>query len=328
MKCLKCEKDNDDTSEYCVACEAPLLAQPTTIDTSPPISESDSSLADTSMAGSDFSEKKTFWRKIVGFRSKTRWMVLASLVCGLIIIAVIVLKSNLYQSAGQNTVAVAKMYQEADGFLKGKNYGKAQQVLNDLIQRYPDSSEAAQAKAILTQIDTVVRQEEEAKAQEAAIKKAKQSAALSMMRSRYDEAKNVTWYHASSTTQYRNDTDFYIYIGKYNTGNIELKFRIQFCNDNWINIKRYVIKADEQTFAIIPNSSDIKREALGGIYVESMDVLLDADKCKVVKAVAASNKTILRVEGDKYYKDRVISAEEKNAIQNILLAYEALGGTN
>ena len=336
MKCLKCGKDNDDISEYCADCKAPLIAQETIADTldesdSIPMDtssddESDSILLDTS---SDVIEKKPLWRNILGFRSRTRWkMVLASLTYGLIIIAIIVLTSNLYKPADQNTVAAAKMYQEAEELLKGKNYSKAQQVLSDLIHRYPNSSAAVQANTMLTQIDIAVRQEEAAKAQEAAIKKAKQDAALSTMRSKYDEAKKVMWYHASSTTQYLNDTDFYIYIGKENTGNLWLRFRIQFCNDNWINIKKYIIIADEQTFVFIPNSAEIKREGVAGKNVtEWIDVSLDPDKSKVVKAVAMSNKALLRVEGDKYYKERIITVEEKTAIQNVLLAYEALGGT-
>lgn len=54
--------------------------------------------------------------------------------------------------------------------------------------------------------------------------------------------------------------------------------------------------------------------------------LMDNRLYNIVKDVINSKAVKLRYNGKQYYKDRTISTKEKQGLQNILDAYEALGG--
>lgn len=53
---------------------------------------------------------------------------------------------------------------------------------------------------------------------------------------------------------------------------------------------------------------------------------MNNDLYAIVKAIINSKTAIIRHHGQQYNKDREITSNEKKALQNILDAYEALGG--
>ena len=46
----------------------------------------------------------------------------------------------------------------------------------------------------------------------------------------------------------------------------------------------------------------------------------------LMKRIIASKKTVMRMEGSKYYKDVTISSTQKKAMQRVLTLYAGLGG--
>jgi hypothetical protein len=83
---------------------------------------------------------------------------------------------------------------------------------------------------------------------------------------------------------------------------------------------------DDQNFEVNTNYNDVKRDN-GAVRVwEWIDVPMDKEKYQIIKAIIESKKTILRYQGDTYYQDRIITDTEKQALQNVLNAYEAMGG--
>lgn len=336
IRCPKCDITNQDDFTFCCKCGCKLDKQ-------------DSSIQQLNDVPLDSKPKDSvanalpFWRKIPGYRSKTPWkMVLATFVYGFIILQLIIPKQNTTISNKEKTSA-AVLYQQLESVYKNKDYEKAKNVFGELLSKYPEAPETLKGKQMIDGIDKVIQQEKEDKtkeeqrkaeedkkrAEEAEQKKARLASALSYTRTKYDEVKDITWYYDNSTSNYSNETDFYAYIGKSKTGNPWLRFRIQFGSDDWLFIKKYTIKTDETTFTITTNYNEVKRDVVYGNGIsEWYDVPLDSEKAKIVKAVIASQKTILRCEGEKYYKDRTITAEEKAALQHILDSYEALGGTS
>lgn len=87
-----------------------------------------------------------------------------------------------------------------------------------------------------------------------------------------------------------------------------------------------MIKADDQRFDIDPDYSDVERDNGSGAIWEWYDYAAERSDVKLVQAVIASKKTILRYNGQQYYSDREITAAEKQALQNVLDAFVALGG--
>ena len=59
-------------------------------------------------------------------------------------------------------------------------------------------------------------------------------------------------------------------------------------------------------------------------YVNTADVT--EDDIEMFWAIANSEKTIVRFEGDEYYSDFTVSQADKDAIREVLTAYEALQG--
>ena len=63
----------------------------------------------------------------------------------------------------------------------------------------------------------------------------------------------------------------------------------------------------------------------GGIW-EWYDGAVERRDVKMVQAVIAASKVTLRYNGKQYYDDREITTAEKQALQNVLDAFVALGG--
>lgn len=65
----------------------------------------------------------------------------------------------------------------------------------------------------------------------------------------------------------------------------------------------------------------------GGIW-EWLDRSVGSHEYQIIKAVADAKDAKIRFVGRQYHKDRVITMREKQALKNVLDAYEALGGSN
>jgi len=319
MKCTKCNTNNGDDFKFCSKCGNPLNLAP--------------SVTYENNTNESKSAPLPFWRKIPGFRTKTKWkMILASVVYGIILLNIVIPKGDTSNKQVKATESPAiGMYQQVESLYKNKDYSKAKLAFNELSLKYPDATETTKAKGLIGDIDALIQQqqavkdqEENRKVQEAIAKKARAENALTKMRTKTDEVENLTWYHDKSTARYGSENDFFIYFGK-NSGNTWLRLRIQFASDDWLFIKRYIIKADDRTFTIETQYGEVKRDNDSTVW-EWYDNNMDKNKYEMIKAVIASNKTILRCEGQQYYKDRTITAKEKEALQNVLDAYEALGG--
>ena len=50
-------------------------------------------------------------------------------------------------------------------------------------------------------------------------------------------------------------------------------------------------------------------------------------RAALARAVIDSKKTTIRYEGKQYYKDRTLSSADKAALNQVLTAYQAIGGT-
>ncbi|MGG3507993.1 hypothetical protein ABES58_21205 [Paenibacillus lautus] len=131
-----------------------------------------------------------------------------------------------------------------------------------------------------------------------------------------------------TSPQYINDNSFNIFFVTSEGSDIPVLFaRFQYTGDNWLFVNNYAIRADDQTFTVNPNYSDVNRDnQVGGVW-EYYDVVVDKDMYDIINAVIKSNKTIIRSQGDERHQDRTVTSQEKKALQNVLDAYKAMGGS-
>jgi hypothetical protein len=224
-----------------------------------------------------------------------------------------------------------RLYKQAETSFNDKAYIKAKDTINDLLFKHPDSSEANKAKELLENIETIEKQEKEARElaekQKIEVEKKKLAEATKKMRKQYDEVQDVTWYYDKTTPSYADVNNFHLYIGKKGNGIPWLRLNIQYSDEDWLFINQYVIKVDDQAYEITPKYGEVESDHGGGDIWEWYDTPVNNHTYKIIKAIISSNKTIIRSHGDQYYDDRVISDKEKTALQNVLDAYKALGGS-
>lgn len=235
------------------------------------------------------------------------------------------------QSSSSPTVAPVnedpdKLLAYAERYYTDKNLTEVNIILGKLKNNTPDALEQIEAvQKMSDELDAVKKQEEEKKKDaEAAEIKSK----IDKMYVEVDEVTGVTWYRDKSTTKYVNSNSFHLYFG---IGNKEdsipvLRLNIQYTGEDWIFINNYTIKTDNSTYNISPSYGEVKRDNDGGKVWEYYDTHLKSEQHKWIEEIITSDKTIVRHSGDQYHHDRIITAKEKTAMENVLEAFKVLGG--
>jgi hypothetical protein len=223
-----------------------------------------------------------------------------------------------------------KLLAQAKDYLDSLDYSKAKQELQILIDKNPVSQQASEAKQLLILADNGIKEqkiaEEKAKIENEKAEKERLNNATKKLRTTYDDMNEITWYYDKSTPHYTNYNSFHLYMGKGKNGKPWLRFRIQFAADSWLFIEGYTIKTDNQSYTIDTSYGEVERDnGHGGIW-EWYDVSMSDRLYRIIKDVASSKSVKIRHKGQQYHKDRTITLREKQGLQNILDAYEALGG--
>lgn len=211
----------------------------------------------------------------------------------------------------------------SSNFIQDKEYIQASIDLKLLIDKYPSSKEAIKAKELLA---TVEKEIETQKIAEEKAKKEKLANATKNMRSNHDDIRELTWYYDKATPKYTNRNNLHLYFGKTPQNSFILRFVIQYTADDWLFIERYTIKTDNNTYNINTEYGEVKKDNGSGSVWEWYDTQMNSTLYDIVKDIISSKSVKLRCNGSQYYKDRTITDQEKKSLQNVLDAYEALGG--
>lgn len=186
-------------------------------------------------------------------------------------------------------------------------------LASDIKFNYSGTEEAEKAKTLF----------DKAKAFKDAAKKA----ALNKLTSEYDKVKKVTFYYPQSRPYYINTRNHrYIYLVQADSGELLLRYKMAYTSSNWIFFTKIIISIDGNNHVYTYDYYDVIRDnnhvvweyidkPMGNGYLMTRSVMED---------IANSTETIIRFEGDTYYKDMVVSQAEKNGIKNILEAYDCL----
>lgn len=148
-------------------------------------------------------------------------------------------------------------------------------------------------------------------------------AALAKMKVIEDEVKGNKWYEDKTSYNYYWRNEFYIYTSA--GSNPTLFFNIRYFDEDWLFIESYFFNVDGETFTLTPDYGDIQRDSDTNV-TEWYNEVATADDIELVQKIMNSKKTVMRLEGSKYYKDVTISQAQKTAIKNVLTVYQGLGG--
>ena len=214
--------------------------------------------------------------------------------------------------------------------------GVADDVKTRCAKAYADAAnEAAKAEDMTTAQKHVQRAraagggEDLVKPAETAIARAETAArerkktAVAAMRKDEDKLENTTWYADKSSPKFNNVDAFYIYFGE-KEGNRWLRLRAQYHDDRWLFAHSFTVYADGKPFEY--NGVKFERDHRADIW-EWYDDGVDARDLEMIRAVIKSKEATIRYNGRQYRDDRTISTAQKRALQRVLDAYEARGGT-
>lgn len=188
----------------------------------------------------------------------------------------------------------------------------------------PEATEQIAAVQVMSDELTSIKEKEDAEREQQRL--AEIDAKLAKMNVKEDEVTGVTWYRDKSSTEYVDENSFHLYFGKKEDTGPSLRLRIQYEDEDWLFIDKYIIKTDNETFTIYADFGDVNRDNDGGRVWEWLDILVSSDDYKMIESIIASEKTIIRHEGNQYYDDRTLTKKEKDSLKNVIEAYEALGG--
>jgi hypothetical protein len=157
-----------------------------------------------------------------------------------------------------------------------------------------------------------------------AVSDAEYKSALSKMRVSKDDVKGYKWYFDRSSPKYVNQNGFFIYTSADSDPTLFLK--IQYSGDDWLFIDSYFFNIDGETFEINPSYGEVETDNDSSVW-EWYNKAATAENIEMIQKIIKSKKTVMRLEGSKYYKDVTISQAQKTALKNVLAVYQGLGGS-
>jgi hypothetical protein len=154
-------------------------------------------------------------------------------------------------------------------------------------------------------------------------KKDKVAKLMRKIRKETDEMTGITQYEDITSPKYVNRNGFYLRIVEDNKGGASMFLKIQYYADDWLFIQKYMVKADEEVFEIVPIK--MSTDNGDGMIWESCTITVNEDIYSNLLKIAQAKSTKIRFSGRQYYKDKVIPAAEIKALNNMLELYSAMG---
>lgn len=152
---------------------------------------------------------------------------------------------------------------------------------------------------------------------------------LAGMRVDEDRVREIKFYYPSTMKFYSDgwaaDISCFVmpYIGVDDSSSW-LRLIYNYTSGDWIFFKKITIMADGEKYYKTFNYYDVVRDNANGDIWEYVDVEPSEADIEMLWAIANSEETIVRFEGDEYYDDYTVTASNKQGIKEALMAYEAL----
>jgi len=211
----------------------------------------------------------------------------------------------------QNILVAAEL-KKAFQRSRSKEYAQAAQVIRKAMKVLPED----------TRLDEALSRYQEQ------YSKQKKARALSKMRPKYDNFKEITWYRDYSSPTYINQDGFFLYFGANSYEVTDLHLKMQYFADDWLFIDKASVNIDGETFVLSESSFDRDNDSTIWEWQDitvfanvSNELVLGRD---VLEKIANSSRAIVRYTGSQYYHDEYISDRQKQAMRNVLAAYDAM----
>ncbi|MEM7223230.1 MAG: hypothetical protein AAF495_09645 [Pseudomonadota bacterium] len=169
------------------------------------------------------------------------------------------------------------------------------------------------------------QQQEARKAEQIAVKKRQLAKATASMRKKEDKLEKITWYYDKRSPRYTSSRSaMFLYFGKRKDGPPWLRLRLQYTAGDWLFVRDADIFVDGRKYQ--PFWGEFERDHGSGDIWEWIDLSPSSTHLQMIRDIIDSKEATIRFRGDQYHSDKVISAGDKAALNQVLVAFNALGG--
>ena len=197
----------------------------------------------------------------------------------------------------------------------GDKISVAQSAYNSLSA---DAKSKVENANVISEAKQTLSQLEEEEAERA------KKAAISKLKSTTDRVEGITWYEAKVHPTYTNTRSFVLpYIGK-NSSNVWLRVKCNYTGDDWVFFENVIFVVDGEKYTKYFSYYDVDRDNGYGDVWEVADFAPSTSDIEMLKKIADSKETIIRFEGDSKRRDITVKSTDKQAIKDVILAYEAM----
>lgn len=153
--------------------------------------------------------------------------------------------------------------------------------------------------------------------------KRQREGAVSVLRRSVDKVEGITWYHHPNEPRYLNSrSTAFFYIGRRGDNGIpSLRMKVQYTASDWLFVQDVTAWHDGVKEPLI--SGPFERDNNSTIW-EWRDVPPDSHHIELMRSLAMAREAILRFEGQQYHRDVTLTAGDKKAILETLMAYEVM----
>ncbi len=156
------------------------------------------------------------------------------------------------------------------------------------------------------------------------LRKKEYDGAVSRMRVKYDEVREITFYTPKRVPRYTNSRSCMCpYIGMKGSSNW-MKLRFNYAGSDWVFFEEVTIAVDEERYYKTFDYSDIQHDVGGRMVGEKIDIDPSSADISMLREIVNSKKTIIRFEGDEHYRDYTLNDADKAAIRDVLIMYDYL----
>ena len=163
-----------------------------------------------------------------------------------------------------------------------------------------------------------------------ALKEQQAEALLANIRKDEDRIQNINFYSPKALKYYSNGSWAAVvrcfilpYLGR-NDSSVWLRLIYNYTGSDWVFFEKAIVVADGQKFEKSFDYSDIVRDNEAYSVWEYVDDTVSASGEKMLWAIANSKETLVRFQGDDYMHDFTVNATDKQAIREVMTAYDAL----
>lgn len=173
------------------------------------------------------------------------------------------------------------------------------------------------------QLDTVnfyIARIKDVQTKRAQEEQAKRMQAVKVLRSKFDDVNNTTWYQSRNSKTSGNFC--YMYIGK-SDATVWLRLKMQYHGEDWIFFENAYLSYDGNTIEIpFDKYRNKETEVADGVW-EWLDVSIDDRTLAFIKKMVNGKTCKWRLSG-KYNETRTFSSKEIAGFKEVLLAYDVL----